>query len=439
MASGRKAEAPTALQDLHVIDLSYSLDNLASLSTSQLLCVSVHPQASDEQIRRAADELQKRREAQTTRDEGAVHERRHKEQQLELDNQEWMNKGSFRFGVQVGKPSAGYFYEEPPVVRPRKSILSCCWAATSVSRGDADSTASRRPSNLISRLLQPEKLARPSAPISRLPQPRPPPRPPPNPSPPPSLGIEPLLREIISRTQLLRDLDFSAYQPYLTNAPITPRWSFSFYSSIVSFLLACASREQWSSVPSRAAAGIFSRTTFSPVVLRMMEQQPDREQLRRLGLGRLEGPLPDGHDLAKWLAVKMAMEWIWGPNAVSWSEVRWMLVESRLGLFGILKQLGDTHRFQRGVGAAWDDLRSFLRSIPSDRRTSHEQRALILVDFLSVSESRRVLFFTNRDGTTRDEPWREWFEEGEDHERTWVDLVQREKAEIAERDDRWAK
>jgi hypothetical protein len=90
--------------------------------------MSLHPLATDEKIRLAAQELRKRPAAQTTTHERLVHDNETQERRrLELNDEEWKTKGSFPFGVEVGRSIVGYFYEEPPKLGPSRSVVRCSW------------------------------------------------------------------------------------------------------------------------------------------------------------------------------------------------------------------------------------------------------------------------------------------------------------------------
>lgn len=78
---------------------------------------------------------------------------------------------------------------------------------------------------------------------------------------------------------------------------------------------------------------------------------------------------------------------------------------------------------------AWEELFYHLRSLSSVDRTPHLERAWTLFSFLAGSEERRVRFFTYSNGRIKTEPWREWFEEGADSERTLADLEEIDRTE----------
>lgn len=93
-------------------------------------------------------------------------------------------------------------------------------------------------------------------------------------------------------------------------------------------------------------------------------------------------------------------------------------------------QLGHVNRYRRGVRLGWEELRVYLQSIPLALRSPRQLRAVTLLEYLTSSHRRQKLFFTERDGTTRAEPWRRWFEEGEESERTLAVLEQMDKEEM---------
>jgi hypothetical protein len=66
--------------------------------------------------------------------------------------------------------------------------------------------------------------------------------------------------------------------------------------------------------------------------------------------------VPYGRDLEIWASVRDAMTWIWGYGHVTWSEVRWMMEEAPLLLFGICE-----FRFSFPLSAMVQPMRSTFR------------------------------------------------------------------------------
>lgn len=134
------------------------------------------------------------------------------------------------------------------------------------------------------------------------------------------------------RRDRIRDVPYSDYERYLLpDTPIAPLWSSKYLASVASFLAACAPPESWSNAPH---PGMFKGTFTDPILARLLELQPNVPLLVERGLGAVPTAEPRGPNMKIWASVRDAMIWIWGREAVSWRQVRWLLEEAPMGLFG---------------------------------------------------------------------------------------------------------
>ncbi|KAI5477708.1 hypothetical protein MNV49_005991 [Pseudohyphozyma bogoriensis] len=125
-------------------------------------------------------------------------------------------------------------------------------------------------------------------------------------------------------------LNASHYAPYLLPITPPPEWSYKHHSTILAFLLACAPREKWSTLTNRSNSGIFSPTTFSPVVMQLLDATPDPQAMGPLGQSLDKSWLSD-REMARLSATGAALGLIYG-RTVSLAETRWVLEGRGLSL-----------------------------------------------------------------------------------------------------------
>lgn len=115
----------------------------------------------------------------------------------------------------------------------------------------------------------------------------------------------------------------SDYDPYLTQDPIDPLYSFSFHRAQVEFFCACSPVYNWSQRPD---SGVFKAVSFWPLNGRLIGIQPDLEKIRSelrlksvdLNLSQQERNHPS------WGQLIEVLKWIYGRKVVL-KEVYWFV------------------------------------------------------------------------------------------------------------------
>ncbi|KAI5477710.1 hypothetical protein MNV49_005993 [Pseudohyphozyma bogoriensis] len=198
---------------------------------------------------------------------------------------------------------------------------------------------------------------------------KPPPLPRRSPSPP--------RRTFSDRAGDLPSLRLSDYDAYLSNTPTPDLLSRDYLHSQVHIMLEIQpATELWDQEGTkRGFFGIHLRDTWETDVRRFL---PNRKALGPLK--RREGGVIDGKG-GMWNLYMRAIGMMWDVEHVGWEELRWVVSDAPLPVYGLVKAWGDFERYREGIRFAWRRLHMYLCGILHIQLNKPLHRGLELVEW----------------------------------------------------------